>query len=140
MYDERGSIWRKWDLHVHTPHSYEENFGDDWDAYVRQLKVKAEEHGISVMGVTDYFSVDGYEKLVNEYEPLGEPSLRLDNGGLLYLIPKIRKEFGCITSHNFRAIFRGFCLRCWQSRSFFQQSGAFFASKEAVEPIFSPLR
>lgn len=89
MYDKRGSVWRKWDLHVHTPESYEENFGVDWDEYVRQVKAKAIEHEISVMGVTDYFSVDGYEKLVEEYEPLGQPFLELEDGSNLYLIPNV---------------------------------------------------
>ncbi|MDZ7721053.1 MAG: hypothetical protein U5K72_19690 [Balneolaceae bacterium] len=60
MNDPRGSVWQKWDLHVHTPISYEQKFGNDWDEYVKQLKSKAIEHGINVMGVTDYFSIDGY--------------------------------------------------------------------------------
>ena len=89
MYDERGSVWRKWDLHVHTPESYEENFGDDWDEYVRQVKEKAIKHEISVMGVTDYFSVDGYEKLVNDYSPQGKSCLELENGELLHLLPNV---------------------------------------------------
>ena len=89
MYDKRGSIWRKWDLHVHTPESYHHHFGDDWDEYVKHLRDKALEHQISVMGVTDYFSVDGYEKLINEYEPKGETAIELEDGSLLYLIPNI---------------------------------------------------
>lgn len=53
------------------------------------MKEKAIEHEISVMGVTDYFSVDGYEKLVDEYEPKGEAYLELGNGDVLHLIPNI---------------------------------------------------
>lgn len=87
-------------MHVHTPESYEENFGDDWDEYVWQLKEKAEEHGISVMGVTDYFSVDGYEKLRNEYEPLGEPSLELDNGSNLFLMPNVELRLNNFGDEN----------------------------------------
>jgi len=85
----RGSEWRKWDLHVHTPASYTQQFGDDWDAYVGKLIEKANEHGIEVMGVTDYFSVDGYEKLTNEYAPLGKPRLALGNDKYLNLLPCI---------------------------------------------------
>jgi len=34
----KGSEWRKWDLHVHTPFSYlNTQFGNDFDEYVRQL-------------------------------------------------------------------------------------------------------
>ena len=56
----RGSEWRKWDLHVHTPESYENNFSG-WETYIEKLKEKALEHDITVVGLTDYFSVDGYE-------------------------------------------------------------------------------
>ena len=38
----RGSEWRKWDLHVHTPASVLNNqFGADWDKYVYELFTKA---------------------------------------------------------------------------------------------------
>ena len=35
MFEEktnRGSVWRKWDLQIHTPYSYlNTQFGDDFD-------------------------------------------------------------------------------------------------------------
>lgn len=68
-----GSIIRKWDLHVHTPESYENQFGfsgrndrdayrnNIWEKYIDELeKVK----DISVVGITDYFSIDGYKKVI----------------------------------------------------------------------------
>jgi len=59
-----GSIWRKWDLHVHSPESALNNqFGDDWDKYVHDLFVSAIEKGIFVIGITDYFFIEGYKKL-----------------------------------------------------------------------------
>ena len=34
----RGSIWRKWDLHIHAPESgMAIEFNCDWDTYVAQL-------------------------------------------------------------------------------------------------------
>ncbi|MBC7195947.1 MAG: AAA family ATPase, partial [Deferribacterales bacterium] len=69
----RGSEWRKWDLHVHTPFSILNNqFGNyqeetTWDDYVKELFRKAIEKKIVVIGITDYFSIDGYEKIKNEY-------------------------------------------------------------------------
>lgn len=64
----KGSEWRKWDLHVHTPFSYLDNhFGDDFGNYVRQLFKKALEKDITAIGITDYFTVEGYKKLKNEY-------------------------------------------------------------------------
>jgi hypothetical protein len=36
--ENKGSEWRKWDLHVHTPESGLANsFGADWDQYVVSL-------------------------------------------------------------------------------------------------------
>lgn len=65
---ERGSAFRKWDLHVHTPESTLNNqFGADWDSYVQHLFRSALEHQIRVIGITDYFSIDGYAKLRDEY-------------------------------------------------------------------------
>ncbi len=64
----QGSIWRKWDLHVHTPFSYLNNqFGNNFDDYVKQLFQKAIEKSITAIGLTDYFTIDGYKKLKNDY-------------------------------------------------------------------------
>lgn len=60
----RGSEWRKWDLHVHTPFSAMGNgFGKDFHAYAKVLFTKAVATEIAVIGVTDYFTIDGYKKL-----------------------------------------------------------------------------
>lgn len=64
----KGSEWRKWDLHVHSPASYLNNqFGDDWDAYVSILFRKVIAKEIWAIGITDYFTIDGYKKLKKEY-------------------------------------------------------------------------
>lgn len=71
-----GSEWRKWDFHVHTPYSVLNNqFGinasDDSDAgfdrYVQQLFSKAIEKDVWAIGITDYFSIDGYKRIRNDY-------------------------------------------------------------------------
>lgn len=64
----KGSEWRKWDLHVHTPLSYLDNqFGGDFDNYVSQLFREALKKDIAAIGITDYFTIEGYKKLKNEY-------------------------------------------------------------------------
>ena len=64
----RGSQWRKWDLHVHTPASVLNNqFGNDWDSYVKLLFNTAIQQGIEAIGITDYFSIEGYKKIITEY-------------------------------------------------------------------------
>lgn len=55
----RGSEWRRWDLHVHTPASFEHQFGS-WEDYLATLRAV---QGVSVLGVTDYFFIDGYRKI-----------------------------------------------------------------------------
>lgn len=61
----RGAEWRRWDLHVHTPASQLGNSftGVSWGDYVDALENTAKRHGIAVIGVTDYMSIEGYEKL-----------------------------------------------------------------------------
>ena len=70
MNEHRGSEWRRWDLHVHTPLSVLNNhFGDPdtkFDEYVQQLFSKAIEYDIAAIGITDYFSLEGYKK-IREY-------------------------------------------------------------------------
>lgn len=64
-----GSLWRKWDLHIHSPLSIlnnqfpklESNPNEpDWDSYVTRLEAL----DFAVLGITDYFSVDGYRRLL----------------------------------------------------------------------------
>lgn len=64
----RGSEWNKWDLHVHTPSSVLRNdFGTSWDNYVEKLFRKAIAEDIKAIGITDYFTIDGYKKLKQDY-------------------------------------------------------------------------
>ncbi|MGA2605873.1 MAG: TrlF family AAA-like ATPase [Terriglobia bacterium] len=62
-----GSEWRKWDLHVHSPMSALNNQfpklqggQPDWDRYFNQLRTLTD---IAVLGITDYFSIEGYQKV-----------------------------------------------------------------------------
>ena len=59
----KGSEWRKWDLQIHVPGAkhadqYTTDSGADlWEKFIECIK----NSGVSVFGITDYFSVDGYE-------------------------------------------------------------------------------
>lgn len=67
----QGSLWRRWDLHVHSPESRLNNqFGSypgAWDEYVHALFTKAIAKNIAAIGITDYMSVDGYRILQQNY-------------------------------------------------------------------------
>lgn len=63
----KGSEWRKWDLHVHSPSSALNNQfpgatqEDKWTQYLEKLKGISD---VAVLGITDYFSVDGYKEII----------------------------------------------------------------------------
>lgn len=77
----KGSEWRMWDLHVHTPASYfntkysGSSPDEKWKEYFKALE---ELNDVSVLGITDYYSIDGYLK-VKEYKNSG----KLNNINLL---------------------------------------------------------
>lgn len=75
-----GSIWRKWDFHVHTPYSIlnnnfgfnpfemtEENLEKAFDTYVINLFSFAVVNNIAAIGITDYFMIEGYKRIKEKY-------------------------------------------------------------------------
>ena len=83
---ERGSQWRKWDLHVHTPESFQHEFrfesedearhygGDIWEKYITELENLGD---ISVLGITDYFTIAGYKKILGYKQNDRLPNIEL---------------------------------------------------------------
>lgn len=80
MGNKFGSVWNKWDFHVHTPYSIlhneygfnpfettEEENEKYFDKYVKTLFTKALENNIVAIGITDYFMIDGYKRIVTKY-------------------------------------------------------------------------
>jgi ABC-type lipoprotein export system ATPase subunit len=55
--NNKGSIWRIWDLHVHSPATY----GGDYVTFI----ANASKSKAAVIGVNDYCSIKGYEEVVN---------------------------------------------------------------------------
>ncbi len=65
MNDARGSLWRRWDLHVHTPASLYHNYGsgsDLWERFITALEQLPAD--FSVIGINDYLFLDGYRKVL----------------------------------------------------------------------------
>ena len=64
----RGSEWRKWDLHVHTPLSIEQEYGgntpENWERFISDLERLPSE--IKIIGINDYIFIDGYKKVLDE--------------------------------------------------------------------------
>jgi hypothetical protein len=64
MNDPRGSIWRIWDLHVHTPFSVlNSRFPTDFDEYAKMLLGRIVAMQVAAVGITDYFTAEGYRRL-----------------------------------------------------------------------------
>lgn len=104
----RGAEWRKWDLHVHTPLSVYQKYGQDdeetWERYIQDLeKLPAE---FSVVGINDYLFIDGYSRLINEQKNKN----RITNLKLLPVVEfRIEKfagiQFGNLKRINLHVIF-----------------------------------
>ena len=70
----KGSEWRKWDLQIHVPGSkhadqYSTKKGNDvWEKFIEYIK----NSDISVFGITDYYSVAGYETFRDKIKNIEE--------------------------------------------------------------------
>ncbi len=73
----RGSEWRRWDLHIHTPNTKKndqfigstledkwENFYSDIDQYVKKDNSPVSQ--IACIGITDYLSIENYLKVIDD--------------------------------------------------------------------------
>lgn len=86
----RGATWRKWDLHVHTPASLQQQYGpnDDagiWERFIQELEGLPPE--FSVIGINDYWFLDGYKKVL-EFKSHG----RLANLNALFPVLELRLD------------------------------------------------
>ena len=113
----RGSEWRKWDLHIHTPETAKNNqFGNPevaWPKYIQKL----EDSDISVFGITDYFSIDNYLK-VKEYKLQG----RLNDK---FILPNVEMRIEPVTGKgtpiNIHALFDPSLTQEELNREFFRE-------------------
>lgn len=95
---ERGSVWRKWDLHLHTPSSYDyENKGITNEELVQTLRSE----GINAVAITDHHFID-VERL-KKLKDLGGNDLTVFPG------IELRSELGGKESVHFIGIFPEDC-------------------------------
>jgi len=77
---DRGSLWRRWDPHIHTPGTVlndQYSGANPWEAFLS--RIEASDPPIEALGITDYFGLEPYEK-VRELKRQG----RLPNVGLVF--------------------------------------------------------
>jgi hypothetical protein len=103
-----GSIWSKWDLHVHTPATLLNNqFGGDteeaWDKFLTDLASLPP--SFKVLGINDYLFLDGYRRVQEAWA-----SGKLSQIELILPVVEIRLDRfggtdGKLSRVNFHAIF-----------------------------------
>ncbi|MBU1801362.1 MAG: hypothetical protein KKA97_03785 [Actinobacteria bacterium] len=85
----RGTQWRIWDLHVHTPASVVQHFGPNdgatWDRYFAELESLPAD--LKVLGINDYWFLDGYRRVLQAKE-----SGRLQNLEAIFPVVELRLE------------------------------------------------
>ncbi len=54
--DNKGSVWRIWDMHVHSPATY----GGSYQTFIDNAKKST----AAVIGINDYCSIKGYEEIM----------------------------------------------------------------------------
>jgi AAA domain/AAA domain, putative AbiEii toxin, Type IV TA system len=86
-----GAIWRRWDLHIHSPASIQQGYGGDqveiWEKFIRDLEALPEGY---VIGINDYIFLDGFKKVI-EYKRSG----RLKNIAAIFPVIELRiDKFG----------------------------------------------
>lgn len=107
MNDPRGSLWWKWDLHVHTPSSIVNEYGgeadDIWERFLKDLESLPSQ--FKVIGINDYIFLDGYKRVCQEKQ-----RGRLNNIDLILPVIELRLDKfggteGSLSRVNFHVIF-----------------------------------
>jgi ABC-type cobalamin/Fe3+-siderophores transport system ATPase subunit len=72
---ERGSEWRRWDLHIHAPDTAMANQFGTWDEYIHAIS--SADPSIVAVGITDYLTIRTYKTFL-QHLGLGKlPNLAL---------------------------------------------------------------
>ncbi|MWN31165.1 MULTISPECIES: TrlF family AAA-like ATPase [unclassified Gilliamella] len=75
-----GSDWKKWDFHVHTKgtNKNDQFTSKSMDEFFYQFFKKASANKISAIGITDYFSIEMYQKAIDYQNKIES---RMDSNG-----------------------------------------------------------
>jgi hypothetical protein len=83
-----GSRWHRWDPHIHAPGTVlNDQFKGNWEGYIAALE--ASSPTVGAIGVTDYYSVETYERVLQE-----KKKGRLSEGPSVTFLREERRPFG----------------------------------------------
>jgi len=103
--DPKGSLWRKWDLHVHTPESIVHNYGGahPWEKFIQELENLPPE--FKVIGINDYLFLDGYKRILAEQEKGRLKNIEMFLPVIELRIDKFGGSMGHLSKVNYHIIF-----------------------------------
>ena len=84
----RGSLWRRWDPHIHAPGTVLNNQfkgSDVWEEYLSRIEAATPK--VEVLGITDYWRLDLYEAVLAKKDEGRLPDVEL-------IFPNIEIRFG----------------------------------------------
>lgn len=84
----KGAVWRKWDLHVHTPDSSNRKEEHFWDTFLEKLAG----NDLDVIGINDYCSVKGFKKINNPLKSDNSEFFKNDEEKRANIFKEIRKK------------------------------------------------
>lgn len=86
--NREGSVWHRWDPHIHAPGTIKNNhFGGDDDVFDKYIAlINAADPPIRALGVTDYYILDSYERVKAAFDAGRLPGVKL-------LFPNIELRF-----------------------------------------------
>jgi energy-coupling factor transporter ATP-binding protein EcfA2 len=91
----RGSVWHRWEPHIHTPGTVLNDQFTGPDAWERYLtKIEDATPTIRALGVTDYYSTNTYERVLK-----ARASSRLKNCDLIFANVEMRLAVGTVKGH-----------------------------------------
>lgn len=89
---KRGSLWHRWDPHIHTPGTAlnDQYAGlDPWESFLSAIETS--DPPIRALGITDYLGIERYEQVVD-----AQRQDRLQNVGLIF--PNVELRLGIETA------------------------------------------
>jgi len=101
----KGSEWRKWDLHIHTPKSIVQNYGGDseeaWNKFIQSIANLPPE--VKAIGIADYLFIDGYEHLLTRRDEI--PNIDLIVPNIEFRLNTFSGTANSAKRHNFHVLF-----------------------------------
>lgn len=86
-------------MHVHTPASaLQHSLGDDWDEYAFRLVAAAQSHNIVAIATADYFTLDGYSKLLGYYNQSTHALTAKSKTAELFIVPGVELRLNIFNS------------------------------------------